>query len=168
MCLFFSFTSSILACSSTLADFYNRYPKPGTPNPTVTVHTFSLSSLSSSSSASTTTQRLTWPGEFPLPDRIITEIGWVADDALLVKEIDRAAKDGNVVLFQFGDQRGTEVQGEIVRRLGKDGEEGDDGWIDHASAPPPFILSKRTNLVQNSSFFFSFFYRARTSFPLKG
>ncbi|KAE8542158.1 hypothetical protein D1P53_001641 [Cryptococcus gattii VGV] len=73
-----------------------KYPKPGTPNPTVTVHTFSLSSLSS-----TSVQRLTWPGEFPLPDRIITEVGWVADDALLVKEIDRAARDGNVVLFQF-------------------------------------------------------------------
>ncbi|OXH22780.1 dipeptidyl aminopeptidase, partial [Cryptococcus neoformans] len=95
-----------------------KYPKPGTPNPTVTVHTFSLSSLSSSSSsASATTQRLTWPGEFPLPDRIITEIGWVADDALLVKEIDRAAKDGNVVLFQFGDQRGTEVEGEIGQNV---------------------------------------------------
>lgn len=25
------------------------------------------------------------------------------------------------------------MEGQIVRRLGKDGEEGDDGWIDHAS-----------------------------------
>lgn len=122
----------LFACG-TLADFYNRYPKPGTPNPTVTVHTFSLSSLSSSAT-SATAQLLTWPGEFPLPDRILTEIGWVADDALLVKEIDRAARDGNVVLFQFGSDHEAKVEGEIVRRLGKDGEEGDDGWIDHASA----------------------------------
>ncbi|OXG26368.1 dipeptidyl aminopeptidase [Cryptococcus neoformans Bt15] len=132
-----------------------KYPKPGTPNPTVTVHTFSLSSLSSSSSsASTTTQRLTWPGEFPLPDRIITEIGWVADDALLVKEIDRAAKDGNVVLFQFGDQRGTEVEGEIVRRLGKDGEEGDDGWIDHGQnvIPVKGLVQGYLDIVPNQGY----------------
>lgn len=28
------------------------------------------------------------------------------------------------------------MEGKMVRRLGKDGEEGDDGWIDHASVVP--------------------------------
>ncbi|KIR38467.1 dipeptidyl aminopeptidase [Cryptococcus deuterogattii 99/473] len=97
-----------------------KYPKPGTPNPTVTVHTFSLSSLSTSTGS---TERLTWPGEFPLPDRIITEVGWVADDALLVKEIDRAARDGNVVLFQFqyenesGEGKSKTMEGEIGQNV---------------------------------------------------
>ncbi|WVO24964.1 uncharacterized protein IAS62_006346 [Cryptococcus decagattii] len=107
-----------------------KYPKPGTPNPTLTLHTFSLSTLSSPPNV----QRLTWPDEFPLPDRIITTVRWVADDALLVKEINRAATDGNVVLFQFDkghDGKSKTVQGKLVRRLGKDGEEGDEGWIDH-------------------------------------
>lgn len=54
------------------------------------------------------------------------EVGWVADDALIVKEVDRAARVGSVVLFT-----GNESEGKVVRRLGKDGEEGDDGWIDH-------------------------------------
>ena len=64
----------------------------------------------------------------PQDQRILVEIGWVADDALLVKEIDRAARVGKVVLFQDGERRGT-----VVRTLGKDGEGGDGGWIDHVS-----------------------------------
>ncbi|WWC91210.1 uncharacterized protein L201_006152 [Kwoniella dendrophila CBS 6074] len=95
-----------------------KYPKPGTPNPLVTIHTYSISSQSR--------HQLSWAGEMPLDNRIIIEVGWVADDALLVKEIDRAARKGNVVLFQDGKN-----QGDIVRTLGKNGEEGDDGWIDH-------------------------------------
>lgn len=60
--------------------------------------------------------------------RILVEVGWIANDALLVKEIDRAARTGQVVLFQDGESRGT-----VVRTLGKDGEGGDTGWIDHVS-----------------------------------
>ena len=70
---------------------------------------------------------LSWPGEMSLDERVIMEIGWAGDDALIIKEIDRAARKGNVVLIQGG------AQGKIVRTLGKNGEEGDDGWIDHAS-----------------------------------
>ena len=58
--------------------------------------------------------------------RVISEVNWVSDDGLLVKEVDRAARTGSVVLFQGG-----EAEGKVVRKLGKDGEEGDDGWIDH-------------------------------------
>ncbi|WVF65548.1 hypothetical protein IAT40_000276 [Kwoniella sp. CBS 6097] len=95
-----------------------KYPKPGTPNPLCTVHSYTLSTEAR--------QQLSWEGEMPLDNRIIVEIGWVADDALLVKEIDRAARIGNVILFQGGVN-----QGDIVRTLGENGEEGDDGWIDH-------------------------------------
>jgi dipeptidyl aminopeptidase len=58
------------------------------------------------------------------------EVGWVADDALIVKEVDRAARIGSVVLFT-----NSESVGKVVRKLGKDGEEGDDGWIDHVRHP---------------------------------
>ncbi|WVQ93213.1 hypothetical protein IAU59_000277 [Kwoniella sp. CBS 9459] len=95
-----------------------KYPKPGTPNPLCTVHSYTLSTQAR--------QQLSWEGEMPLDSRIIIEIGWVANDALLVKEIDRAARIGNVILFQGGAN-----QGDIVRILGEDGEQGDNGWIDH-------------------------------------
>lgn len=52
----------------------------------------------------------------------------MADHALLVKEVDRAARTGSVVLFT-----NNQSEGKVVRKLGKDGEEGDDGWIDHVS-----------------------------------
>jgi dipeptidyl aminopeptidase len=61
--------------------------------------------------------------------RVLMEVGWVADDALILKEVDRAARIGSVVLF-----RNNESVGKVVRKLGKEGEEGDDGWIDHVSS----------------------------------
>ncbi len=61
----------------------------------------------------------------PLSSRVIMTVGWVGSDALLVKEVNRSARKGNVVLFQGGS-----ADGDIVRVLGNDGEEGDNGWID--------------------------------------
>ena len=60
------------------------------------------------------------------------EVVWVGPSALLIKETDRAARVGNVVLFEDDALRGT-----VVRTLGRDGEEGEDGWIDHVSV---FVL----------------------------
>lgn len=105
-----------------------RYPKPGTPNPLVTVHTFSLKSYSSSHLLSEAKKTLSWPDELPEADRVIDAVSWVSDDGLLLKEVDRASRVGRVVLFQGGASEGI-----VVRKLGKDGEEGDDGWIDHVS-----------------------------------
>ncbi|KAK8844035.1 hypothetical protein IAR55_006829 [Kwoniella newhampshirensis] len=118
-----------------------KYPKPGTPNPIVSVHTYTLSTRSRA--------QLAWEGEMPLDDRIITEVEWVADDALLVKEIDRAARKGNVVLFQ-----GSKSRGDIVRILGKDGEEGDDGWIDHGQnvIPVKGPMAGYLDIVPNEGF----------------
>jgi dipeptidyl aminopeptidase len=64
-------------------------------------------------------------------DRIIVEVAWVADDGLIVKEIDRAARVGQVVVFT-GAGRGP---GRPQARQGRRG--GDDGWIDHGQNALP-------------------------------
>lgn len=111
-----------------------RYPKPGTPNPLVTVHTFSLTrfersaanGVAAAAAVAQAKSTLTWPDEFPEEDRIITEVGWVGNDTLLVKEVDRPSRNGHVAVFAGGKS-----VGEVTRKLGKGGEQGDDGWIDH-------------------------------------
>jgi dipeptidyl aminopeptidase len=65
----------------------------------------------------------------PLDNRIIDQVQWVGDETLLIKEVDRAARVGNVIIVETGDS-----EGQVVRKMGKDGEEGDDGWIDHANS----------------------------------
>jgi dipeptidyl aminopeptidase len=112
-----------------------RYPKPGNPNPLVSVQTFSLKSFQASKSYHNAKQTLTWPGQLDLDKRIIMEVGWAADDALIVKEIDRSARNGSVVLFESGSSTGL-----VVRKLGKEGEERDDGWIDHVSCSIVYMI----------------------------
>jgi dipeptidyl aminopeptidase len=101
-----------------------RYPKPGTPNPLVTVRTFSLKDYARTGRAAT--KEISWSGQMPSDERIITEVQWVGDETLLVKETDRAARNGNVVIIGEGQS-----EGQVVRILGQGGEEGDEGWIDH-------------------------------------
>ncbi|BEJ15855.1 hypothetical protein CspHIS471_0504600 [Cutaneotrichosporon sp. HIS471] len=110
-----------------------RYPKPGTPLPLVSVHTFNLNRYFEAGAQGLGDKRLdaaketlSWPGQLPPGEGIVVEVSWVGNDALLVKEIDRPARNGQVIVFQGGN-----VVGKQVRKLGKDGEEGDDGWIDH-------------------------------------
>ncbi|GMK55819.1 hypothetical protein CspeluHIS016_0208750 [Cutaneotrichosporon spelunceum] len=110
-----------------------RYPKPGTPLPLVSVHTFNLQRYNEAGAQGlgdkrleAAKQTLRWSGQLPPGEGIIVEVSWVGNDALLVKEIDRPARNGQVIIFQGG-----KVDGKQVRKLGKDGEEGDDGWIDH-------------------------------------
>ena len=92
------------------------------------MHTFSLERYIADRKVSSAKQDLTWAGMIEEDQRVIAEVSWVGDDALLVKEVDRASRTGHVVLFEGGER-----QGKVVRQLGKDGEEGDDGWIDHVS-----------------------------------
>lgn len=114
--------------NETQSMLMSRYPKPGTPNPLVTVHTFSLADYMSNRNLGNAKQQLHWPEEMEEANRVIDEVNWVSDTALLLKEVDRAARVGHVLLFEDGER-----EGKVVRRLGKDGEEGDDGWIDHVS-----------------------------------
>ena len=82
---------------------------------------------------------LTWDGRLPINDSIISEVTWISGTELLIKEVNRGATKGQVLLFDVSDVKsnllngGPSAKGKIVRRLGKDGEEGDDGWIDQVS-----------------------------------
>ncbi|KIM34094.1 hypothetical protein M408DRAFT_325611 [Serendipita vermifera MAFF 305830] len=110
-----------------------RYPKPGYANPLVSVHVFDLNGYltavedGSSSALSRHTWELSWEDQRPQTDSIIQEVAWVDDKSLIVKEINRSGNAGSVVLFNldYPTRRGS-----VVRRLGKNGEEGDDGWIE--------------------------------------
>ena len=115
-------------------DVVMRYPKPGYPNPLVSVHVFDVSGyLSASNSVANSTLTLVWDERHPANDSIIQEIAWVGDTALLVKEVNRNADNGIVILFDLGPSNQLKEHGKVVRRLGKHGEQGDDGWIDPVS-----------------------------------
>lgn len=101
----------------------------------MTVQTFSLASYKSGGDVAAATAELHWPGSIPVDKRIISEVGWVGDSALMVKEVDRAARKGSVVIFQDGHP-----VGQVVRTLGKDGEESDGGWIDHVRPTLGFTI----------------------------
>jgi dipeptidyl aminopeptidase len=66
------------------------------------------------------------------------EVVWLANDTLLLKEVNRNADAGRVVLFDVSDTSLLAAQtGRVVRTLGKDGEEADDGWIESAHTVHP-------------------------------
>ncbi|KAJ7158261.1 dipeptidyl aminopeptidase [Mycena crocata] len=111
-----------------------KYPKPGYRNPIVDVAVFDLASYLDDRNSDVQILTLDWPGRVK-NDNIVSEIEWVSDDQLILREVNRNASYGSVVLFdklasssaftQAERERGT-----VVRRLGKEGEEGEDGWID--------------------------------------
>ena len=123
-------------------DVVIKYPKPGYNNPLVSVHVFDLEAyLSQSESAPASAAHeavvdLRWFDSFPSNNSIINQVAWVDDSTLVLKEVTRAADHGNVVLFNLGTtSSGGIATGEVVRKLGIDGEEGDEGWIDAVSKP---------------------------------
>ncbi|GJJ11530.1 hypothetical protein Clacol_005763 [Clathrus columnatus] len=120
-----------------------KYPKPGYPNPLVTVHTFDLDRYQKQLSVPTSppskfTREITWKGRRDLNDSVIQEVVWVGNTTLLIKEVNRAADEGSVVLCNLETQE-TDIgaRGIVVRKLGKDGEQGDDGWIDSSQNVRP-------------------------------
>ncbi|KAG6885763.1 hypothetical protein C0993_010275 [Termitomyces sp. T159_Od127] len=124
------------------SDVRMKYPKPGYNNPIVSVHVFDLGQhledaalatvTGSELSAVENTYELEWPDRHPEDDSVILEIAWVGNLSLIVKEVNRNANDGNVVLFDMNNSTSWS-QGKVVRKLGKKGEEGDRGWIDNVS-----------------------------------
>ena len=118
-----------------------KYPKPGYKNPLVSVHVFEMdkyrasvrqaggaSNVNTTDIAKEATLELSWDGRQAADNSIIAEVAWVSPSALLVKEVTRAAEEGSVVFFDLNTQPAN--VGKVVRALGKNGEQGDEGWID--------------------------------------
>jgi dipeptidyl aminopeptidase len=146
-------------------DVSMKYPKPGYNNPLVSVHVFDLGNhLTHDASLGRPVAEdiitLDWNHRHPSDNSIISEVTWVGNTSLIVKEVNRNADDGNVVLFELGDANLlTRAQGNVVRTLGKSGEQGDSGWIDHVRA--------FTSLVFPCSFLINFvILQEQTIYPV--
>lgn len=117
-----------------------KYPKPGYSNPLVSVHVFDLHAYTTQSTVpvkgpTAFTQELTWSGRRDPQDSVIQEVAWVSNTILLIKEVSRAADDGSVVLCNLAEQQAREyASATVVRKLGANGEEGDEGWIDQVKS----------------------------------
>jgi dipeptidyl aminopeptidase len=129
-------------------DTVMKYPKPGYENPLVSVHVFDLgryleeSAATGDFPAAEATHELHWSERHPLFNSIIAEIAWVGNASLILKEVNRNADDGHVVLFNLDDMDvQSRARGQVVRKLGKNGEEGDSGWIDHVSISSSKLFS---------------------------
>ncbi|THU97687.1 dipeptidyl aminopeptidase [Dendrothele bispora CBS 962.96] len=115
-----------------------KYPKPGYNNPLVSVHVFDLGKfltdedvINAGFPAENVTMTLDWDGRHPVENSIILEVAWVDDEQLLIKEVNRNADNGNVIFFDFKGTADSRSNGRVVRKLGKEGEHGDLGWIDN-------------------------------------
>lgn len=110
-----------------------KYPKPGYANPLVSLHLFELDKFQAGGEGMevvNATMELTWDGRRPVEDSVLTEVTWVGNQSLIIKEVNRSANDGSVVLFDLASYNFAGGRGRVVRKLGKEGEQGDDGWID--------------------------------------
>ncbi|KAI6130211.1 dipeptidyl aminopeptidase [Pisolithus thermaeus] len=130
-------------------DVVIKYPKPGYNNPIASVHVFNLASYleySNTFPAAASTVELVWTGRFLLDNSIISQVTWVDDSSLIVKEVNRAADNGSVIFFSL-DKLILEQEtasGVVVRRLGLNGEEADEGWIEPHQNIYPLPLSLRS------------------------
>jgi len=120
-----------------------KYPKPGYPNPIVGVYIFDLAAFQQSQkkhenpNVEEFIREVDWQRRRDREDSVIMEVAWVANSSLLIKEVSRAADEGAVVIVDLVNQRasgkGLLADGKVARILGKDGEQGDEGWIDNVS-----------------------------------
>lgn len=109
-----------------------RYPTAGHNNPIVSAHILNLKLLDSGpSGVGSPITELDWSGRFSHANSILFNVAWVGNATLLLKESNRNSDDGNVVVF---DSPSGNFHGDVVRKLGKHGEENDEGWIDSVSA----------------------------------
>ncbi|KAJ3513436.1 hypothetical protein NMY22_g15040 [Coprinellus aureogranulatus] len=127
------------------SDVVMKYPKPGYPNPLVSVHVFDLEryldendidddELATMKFPSVDLEEiltLDWEGRHPVEDSVIFDVTWVANSSLIVKELNRNGNDGNVVYFELDASDRQRTTGKVVRKLGKNGEHGDDGWVEN-------------------------------------
>lgn len=100
-----------------------HYPKPGLQNPLVKLWVWDAATRMS--------RELDLGLERGEGKSVVQEVAWVGEEKVLVKVINRNADDGRVVIFDQAE--GAQNKREAVRRLGKYGEEGDEGWIKSVS-----------------------------------
>ena len=102
------------------------------PNPKVTLYAFDLDAYESSKSASAATYLLQTATPLDIHDRIITEVAWVGDDDLMIRETDRSAFRERVAHFNFANRQGTNgpAPGVITRDV--NWVERDGGWAEAA------------------------------------
>lgn len=120
-------------------DVVMKYPKPGYDNPLVSVHVFDLERYLANEdavidglSAPNATLTLDWSGRQEPENSIVQEVAWVDNSTLIIKEVNRNANDGSVILFDLdATTAALRSSGTVVRKLGQDGEEGDAGWIEN-------------------------------------
>lgn len=116
-----------------------KYPKPGYNNPLVSIHVFELDRYEDMKTAgdaeavavAQASLELTWDQRLMPENRVVQDVAWVSNTTLLVEELDRAAVNGSIVLFSLNES--ATGRGQVVRTLGPNGEEGDDGWIEPVS-----------------------------------
>ncbi|OJA09345.1 hypothetical protein AZE42_08476 [Rhizopogon vesiculosus] len=130
-------------------DVVIKYPKPGYNNPLASLHVFDVAQYLERSEtypdADIYTYELTWEGRFPVTNSIIMDVSWVGQSTLIVKEVTRAADNGNVVYFNLSSMWSAETApGRVVRRLGSSGEEGDEGWIQSSQTIFPLLDTLRS------------------------
>lgn len=125
-------------------DIVMKYPKPGYDNPLVSVHVFDVERFLANNdayidglSASNATLTLDWSDRQDPEDSIVQEVAWVDNSTLIIKEVNRNANDGSVVLFDLdATTEALRSSGTVVRKLGQNGEEGDAGWIQNVRETP--------------------------------
>ncbi|KAJ3283503.1 hypothetical protein HK104_010348 [Borealophlyctis nickersoniae] len=101
-----------------------KYPKAGAPNPIVTLHI----ATPSSTNASSLSVPVTFDAKYlPDEDRLLTEVTWVSETALMVRMMNRVQDLQRLFLVEFqGEGEGGGWKGRVVR----DETNADGAWFD--------------------------------------
>ncbi|KAJ1026339.1 hypothetical protein NDA16_002426 [Ustilago loliicola] len=132
-----------------------KYPKPGFPNPIVSVKMIDLDEIRTATRKGATVRPTQYTLHSPISnkgkaanevdkllssdagtkERLVTEVKWVSDSELLVRETDRYSDIMRVVKFDLSDKSkastatasAADIAGEVVRR--QDARADKSGWI---------------------------------------
>lgn len=137
-----------------------KYPKPGYPNPIVSVKMIDLDEIRQATSKGATVRPTQFTlhspmsskgkaanevdkvlsGDAGVRERLVTEVKWVSDSELLVRETDRYSDVMRIVNFDLSakakaNTAGADLVGEVVRR--QDARADKSGWIRAAQTIEP-------------------------------
>jgi dipeptidyl aminopeptidase len=114
-----------------------KYPKAGSPNPTVNLQFYDVGKNSVFS--------VNIDGDFPDPDRLITEVVWAGTDGkILIKETNRVSDMLKVILIDADGRKGQTIREQNVKAL-------DGGWFE-VSEDTTFIPADPANGRPNSGY----------------